>query len=142
MPEVVLLSELNRFLELVHTLTYDSLIAYKIISLKPLRVEESAVGTGGLCGSAFLNYRFEEHVRGRLGQTRFDEMKTKKGKTWQMGLRYFEEFVKRNFNEDEHQEVNVPYVYLIILVLISLTCLVSLVFLTTKKLGWTQVSWS
>lgn len=86
----------------------SSLIAYKIMSLKPLRVEESAVGTGGLCGSAFLNYRFEEHVKNRLGQSRFDEMKTKKGKTWQMGLRYFEEFVKRNFNEDEHQEVNVP----------------------------------
>ncbi|KFA79756.1 hypothetical protein S40288_00693 [Stachybotrys chartarum IBT 40288] len=85
------------------------LIAYKIISLKPLRVEESAVGTGGLCGSAFLNYRFEEHVRSRLGQARFDEMKNKKGKTWQMGLKYFEEFVKRNFNEDEHQEVNVPF---------------------------------
>ncbi|KAI1245517.1 hypothetical protein MGN70_012407 [Eutypa lata] len=85
------------------------LIAYKIISLKPLRVEESAVGTGGLCGSAFLNYRFEEHVRSRLGRSRFDEMKLKKGKTWQMGLRYFEEFVKRNFNEDEHQEVNVPF---------------------------------
>ncbi|KAF7563125.1 hypothetical protein G7046_g1025 [Stylonectria norvegica] len=85
------------------------LIAYQIMSLKPLRVEESAVGTGGLCGSAFLNYRFEEHVRGRLGQSRFDEMKLKKGKTWQMGLRYFEEFVKRNFNEDEHQEVNVPF---------------------------------
>ncbi|KAI0162396.1 hypothetical protein BJ166DRAFT_266467 [Pestalotiopsis sp. NC0098] len=85
------------------------LIAYKIISLKPLRVEESAVGTGGLCGSAFLNYRFEEHVRNRLGQSRFDEMKMKKAKTWQMGLRYFEEFVKRNFNEDEYQEVNVPF---------------------------------
>ncbi|GAB1312952.1 Heat shock 70 kDa protein 12A [Madurella fahalii] len=85
------------------------LIAYKIVSLKPIRVEESAVGTGGLCGSAFLNYRFEEHVKTRLGQSRFDEMKTKKGKTWQMGLRYFEEFVKRNFNEDEHQEVNIPF---------------------------------
>ncbi|XXG97023.1 Aquaporin-1 [Hypoxylon texense] len=85
------------------------LIAYKIISLKPLRVEESAVGTGGLCGSAFLNYRFEEHVKGRLGHSRFEEMKLKKAKTWQMGLRYFEEFVKRNFNEDEYQEVNVPF---------------------------------
>ncbi|KAH9908120.1 actin-like ATPase domain-containing protein [Xylariomycetidae sp. FL2044] len=85
------------------------LIAYKIISLKPLRVEESAVGTGGLCGSAFLNYRFEEHVRDRLGRSRFEEMKLKKARTWQMGLRYFEEFVKRNFNEDEHQEVNVPF---------------------------------
>lgn len=85
-----------------------SLIAYKIMSLKPLRVEESAVGTGGLCGSAFLNYRFEEHARDRLGHARFDEMKAKKGKSWQMALRYFEEFVKRNFNEDEHYEVNVP----------------------------------
>ncbi|KAI2468258.1 actin-like ATPase domain-containing protein [Annulohypoxylon bovei var. microspora] len=85
------------------------LIAYKIMSLKPLKVEESAVGTGGLCGSAFLNYRFEEHVRGRLGHSKFEEMKTKKAKTWQMGLRYFEEFVKRNFNEDEYQEVNVPF---------------------------------
>ncbi|KAI1373755.1 actin-like ATPase domain-containing protein [Hypoxylon crocopeplum] len=85
------------------------LIAYKIISLKPLRVEESAVGTGGLCGSAFLNYRFEEHVRSRLGHSRFEEMKLKKAKTWQMGLRYFEEFVKRNFNEDEYSEVNVPF---------------------------------
>ncbi|KAL9947027.1 hypothetical protein D7B24_005666 [Verticillium nonalfalfae] len=85
------------------------LIAYKIMSLNPLQVEESAVGTGGLCGSAFLNYRFEEHVRNRIGHSRFDEMKVKKGKTWQMGLRYFEEFVKRNFNEDEHHEVNVPF---------------------------------
>ncbi|KAK5658585.1 hypothetical protein OQA88_1978 [Cercophora sp. LCS_1] len=85
------------------------LIAYKIVSLKPLQVEESAVGTGGLCGSAFLNYRFEEHVKNRLGESRFKEMKTKKGKTWQMGLRYFEEFVKRNFNEDEHAEVNIPF---------------------------------
>lgn len=67
------------------------------------------MGTGGLCGSAFLNYRFEEHVKTRLGKTRFDEMKAKKGKTWQMGLRYFEEFVKRNFNEDEHQEINIPF---------------------------------
>ncbi|KAL1835667.1 hypothetical protein VTJ49DRAFT_6256 [Mycothermus thermophilus] len=85
------------------------LIAYKIVSLKPLRVEESAVGTGGLCGSAFLNYRFEEHVKNRIGQARFDEMKAKKPKTWQMGLRYFEEFVKRSFNEDEHTEVNIPF---------------------------------
>lgn len=90
--------------------TKPSLIAYKITSLQPLRVEESAVGTGGLCGSAFLNYRFEEHCRNRIGQSRFDDMKVKKSKTWQMALKYFEEFVKRNFNEDEHQEVNVPCV--------------------------------
>jgi hypothetical protein len=110
MEVAVLLSESSKYLNprVTRMLTWNSLIAYKIVSLKPIRVEESAVGTGGLCGSAFLNYRFEEHVKNRIGQSRFDEMKTKKGKTWQMGLKYFEEFVKRNFNEDEHQEVNVP----------------------------------
>ncbi|EMC96848.1 hypothetical protein BAUCODRAFT_70194 [Baudoinia panamericana UAMH 10762] len=85
------------------------LIAYKVTQLNPLRVEESAVGTGGLCGSAFLNYRFEDHVRERIGAERYDNMRERKPKTWQMGLRYFEEFVKRNFNEEEHSEVNVPF---------------------------------
>ncbi|KAG9681990.1 actin-like ATPase domain-containing protein, partial [Aureobasidium melanogenum] len=85
------------------------LIAYKITQLSPLRVEESAVGTGGLCGSAFLNYRFEEHVKERLGTDRYTHMRNKKPKTWMMGLKYFEEFVKRNYNEDENQEVNVPF---------------------------------
>lgn len=36
-------------------------------------------------------------------------MREKKAKTWNMGLKYFEEFVKRNFNEEEHHEVNVPF---------------------------------
>lgn len=49
-------------------------------------------------------------MRNRIGHSRFDEMKVKKGKTWQMGLRYFDEFVKRNFNEDEIEEVNIPLV--------------------------------
>lgn len=85
------------------------LIAYRVTQLYPLRVEESAVGTGGLCGSAFLNYRFEDHIRERLGIERYTHMREKKPKTWMMGLRYFEEFVKRNFNEEEHSEVNVPF---------------------------------
>ncbi|EAT85318.2 hypothetical protein SNOG_07852 [Parastagonospora nodorum SN15] len=84
------------------------LIAYKILQLNPLRVEESAVGTGGLCGSAFLNYRFEDHVKLRIGTERYNWMREKKQKTWDMGLKYFEEFVKRNFNEEEHAEVNIP----------------------------------
>ncbi|KAI9770801.1 MAG: hypothetical protein M1840_003051 [Geoglossum simile] len=85
------------------------LISYKITQISPLRVEESAVGTGGLCGSAFLNYRFEDHVRSRIGAERYDTMKEKKPKTWMMGLKYWDEYVKRNFNEEEHQEVNVPF---------------------------------
>ncbi|KAI9869355.1 MAG: hypothetical protein M1813_000144 [Trichoglossum hirsutum] len=85
------------------------LISYKITQISPLRVEESAVGTGGLCGSAFLNYRFEDHVRSRVGAEKYDNMKEKKPKTWMMGLKYWDEYVKRNFNEEEHHEVNVPF---------------------------------
>ncbi|KAF1945173.1 actin-like ATPase domain-containing protein [Clathrospora elynae] len=85
------------------------LIAYKITQLAPLRVEESAVGTGGLCGSTFINYRFEDHVKKRVGTERYNWMREKKTKTWNMGLKYFEEFVKRNFNEEEHSEVNIPF---------------------------------
>jgi molecular chaperone DnaK (HSP70) len=85
------------------------LIAYKITGISPLRVEESAVGTGALCGSAFLNYRFEDHVRARLGDEVYNNMKSKKAKTFNMGLKYFEEFVKRNFNDDDDQEINVPF---------------------------------
>ncbi|KAI9707855.1 MAG: hypothetical protein M1820_004461 [Bogoriella megaspora] len=87
------------------------LIAYRITQLSPLRVEESAVGTGGLCGSAFLNYRFEDHVRERVGAERFTWMREKKPKTWMMGLKYFEEFVKRNFSTEPGAmgEVNVPF---------------------------------
>ncbi len=85
------------------------LISYQITQLSPLRVEESAVGTGGLCGSSFLNYRFEDHIRSRLGVERYEQMKEKKPRTWQMGLKNFEEFVKRNFNEDDPQDFNVPF---------------------------------
>jgi hypothetical protein len=83
----------------------------KITQLLPLRVEESAVGTGGLCGSAFLNYRFEDHVKQRLGPEAYTTMRNKKPKTWMMGLKYFEEFVKRNYNEDDddNTEVNIPF---------------------------------
>lgn len=85
------------------------LIAYKITQLFPLRVEESAVGTGGLCGSTFINYRFEDYVKKRIGVERYMWMREKKAKTWNMGMKYFEEFVKRNFNEEEHNEVNIPF---------------------------------
>jgi hypothetical protein len=85
------------------------LIAYKITALNPLKVEESAVGTGGLCGSAFLNYRFEDHVKTRVGEKVYNNMREKKAKTWNMGIKYFEEFIKRNFNDEEDQDMNVPF---------------------------------
>jgi hypothetical protein len=45
------------------------LISYTITNLKPiLKVREAAPGSGGLCGSTFLNRRFGEFLVQKLGQ--------------------------------------------------------------------------
>jgi len=44
------------------------LISYTITQLHPiLKVKEAAAGTGGLCGSTFLNRRFGEFLTQKLG---------------------------------------------------------------------------
>lgn len=50
------------------------LISYTLTRLVPsLEVEEAASGSGGLCGSTFLNKRFENFLRAKLGsQEGFD----------------------------------------------------------------------
>lgn len=93
------------------------LISYEITEMAPaLLVEESSIGTGGLCGSVFLNYAFEDHCRRRLGDEMWDGLKPK---TRLMGLRFWEEYVKRNFkyasaaaaeeDEDEEEEISIPF---------------------------------
>jgi len=51
------------------------LISYTITKLKPiLEVEEAAPGTGGICGSTFLNQRFASFLERKLGnQENFDD---------------------------------------------------------------------
>ena len=45
------------------------LISYKIIALTPiLQVEEVTTGTGGPCGSTFLNRRFADFLTRKLGR--------------------------------------------------------------------------
>lgn len=85
------------------------LIAYRITQLSPLEVEESAVGLGGLCGSAFLNYRFADHVRKALGDVVYNDLRKNKAKAWHMGLNYFEEFVKRTFSDHDDAQVSIPF---------------------------------
>lgn len=44
------------------------LISYTIEALKPvLKISEAHPGSGAFCGSSFLNRRFEEYLRGKLG---------------------------------------------------------------------------
>jgi hypothetical protein len=45
------------------------LISYTITALYPiLKVKEAAAGTGGLCGSTFLNRRFGEFLTSKLAE--------------------------------------------------------------------------
>ncbi|KAF8538632.1 hypothetical protein BDD12DRAFT_806001 [Trichophaea hybrida] len=44
------------------------LISYKITDLNPLRLVETVSGTGDLCGSVFLDHRFEQYIREKLGE--------------------------------------------------------------------------
>ena len=79
------------------------LISYEIKQLTPLRVEESVPGSGACCGAALLNIRFEEHLRAKLGTTAFQEICTSKPKAWLTALKYFEDYVKRNFDPDDDE---------------------------------------
>ncbi|RPB08315.1 actin-like ATPase domain-containing protein [Morchella conica CCBAS932] len=95
------------------------LISYEIVALEPdLKLAESSIGTGGLCGSVLLNYAFEEHCRKRLGRGVYNGLKPK---TRAMAMKYWDEYVKRNFKyinsatsdgsedgEDE-EEISVPF---------------------------------
>lgn len=85
------------------------LISYKITNLKPLQVVESAQGEGGLCGGAYVNARFEAHVKARLGEDRLNRYKLQKPKAWRMSLDYFEERVKRWFGATSMDIFEVPF---------------------------------
>ncbi|KAK5129421.1 hypothetical protein LTR08_003277 [Meristemomyces frigidus] len=85
------------------------LITYKIKQLTPLRLEEIVPGSGSCCGSAFLNVRFQEFVRNKLGNTEFEDLCLNKPRSWSTALKYFEDYVKRNFNPEEHVVFNVPF---------------------------------
>lgn len=74
------------------------LISYEIQTLTPLRLQESATGTGALCGGVFLNMRFRNLVESRMGKEAFGSFCEKKPKCWAVALRYFEDYVKRNFD--------------------------------------------
>ncbi|KAI6845763.1 actin-like ATPase domain-containing protein [Hortaea werneckii] len=85
------------------------LITYSIRQLTPLRLEEVVRGSGGCCGAAFLNIRFENFVRDKLGDNMFERVRLEKPRSWPMALKYFEDYVKRNFDPDADEVFNIPF---------------------------------
>ncbi|KAF8469761.1 hypothetical protein BDZ91DRAFT_720982 [Kalaharituber pfeilii] len=80
------------------------LVSYKVLEREPkFEVKEVAVG-GGLCGSVFLNRRFEAFIRKRLGTTIVDQM-VRKGRPYRLMMKEFDEGLKRRFKDCDEQEV-------------------------------------
>ncbi|KAL7275120.1 hypothetical protein RUND412_001960 [Rhizina undulata] len=77
------------------------LVSYKIDRLSPLAVSEVVGGSGGLCGSGFVNEMFEEHVRKLLGNATIDNMKPVAKREM---LRRWEDKVKFTFADADNIE--------------------------------------
>jgi len=56
------------------------LITYEVLQMKPLKFREVVTGTGRLCGGAFLNLRFQDFVKLRLGERAFQTLRDQKPK--------------------------------------------------------------
>lgn len=57
------------------------LISYEVQQIYPLRFREVVTGSGFLCGAAFLNLRFQELVKSRLGKDIFQDICQRKPKS-------------------------------------------------------------
>jgi hypothetical protein len=90
------------------------LACYTITSTSPLRLKEAAPGIGALCGSVFLNLKFQDLVRQRMGVEVFQAFCDKNPNAWAVAHKYFEDYVKRNFDpidsdtEFDDSQFNVP----------------------------------
>jgi molecular chaperone DnaK (HSP70) len=85
------------------------LISYEIKQARPLRIEESAEGSGACCGSAMLNAKFEDLIRTKVGAAAFAKLCHEKSRTWLTALKYFEDYVKRNFDPTTRTDYNIPF---------------------------------
>lgn len=82
------------------------LISYRIKDLNPLRLDECVSGTGGMCGSVFLDEGFERYIRSVVGNKVIDGMKSRSKAAM---MRTWEERVKFKFgNTSADLEVNLP----------------------------------
>lgn len=76
------------------------LISYKITGIDPLRIKMSVLGTGGLCGSVYLDQRFEKYMQWKFGDQVLENMK-KRPRAYREMLRTWEQDVKFMFGSDE-----------------------------------------
>ncbi|KAL7267654.1 hypothetical protein RUND412_009750 [Rhizina undulata] len=87
------------------------LVSYTIVQLNPMAVSEVVGGSGGLCGSVFVNQMFEEYMRNILGDDTINRMKPVSKNEM---IRQWEEKVKFKFadaEDEDYYDVQVPGVH-------------------------------
>lgn len=84
----------------------QDLISYEAIGTTKINFRECAVGSGGICGSVFLDQSFQRYLMTYLGET-YDELETH---DLQRTMNDFEFYVKRQFTatEDKRYLVHLP----------------------------------
>lgn len=77
--------------------SYNSkdLIAYKVVTQRPFRVEECTVGTGAACGAIYLDQGFETLIRNKFGEVGIRNLDEKRMTEL---VRHFDSSIKRQFN--------------------------------------------
>ena len=89
-----------------HRFLTQDLIAYKIASQSPFKIEECAGGTGGPFGGTFLDKRFYDFLCMKLGKQ--SHLLTEK--RWEKIRRSFEYGLKRSFNDTSgDKEIEMGY---------------------------------
>lgn len=80
------------------------LISYTVTALKPiLKIEEASPGTGGLCGSTYLNRIFKSFLTAKLGANdRWDD------EVMEDALKRFEFVTKRAFTGNTAEKFTIP----------------------------------
>lgn len=77
------------------------LTSYEVSNLDPLRLLEVTPSTRDLCGSTFLNERFMQSLKQKLGDGQFEMLRTERPIALQNVVDCFEKEVKKNFNPDD-----------------------------------------
>ncbi|PWY75036.1 actin-like ATPase domain-containing protein [Aspergillus heteromorphus CBS 117.55] len=80
------------------------LISYCVKTVSPLRLEEVAEGSGGICGSMVLDVCFSEFLDDLIGKKNIPIMAK------EMALRFWQEDIKLNFATDPDYEDEIHFV--------------------------------
>ncbi|KAH6895964.1 hypothetical protein B0T10DRAFT_545558 [Thelonectria olida] len=83
------------------------LISYKVNRVKPLGIEECAIGDGGLCGSIFLDTSFEKHICTLVGEREYSRIRPLDKRRM---MKMFELGVKRSFTLESNKDYSVELI--------------------------------